>query len=87
MEDKLATQPHFWAAFQEFIDLHRMYNEKTKELDEELSSKTDFVASYVEHTRKRLHDRLSEKEIDEKVADLCMKECHSIMVIGWEDDK
>jgi len=87
MEDKLASQPYFWSEYQEFMDLHRFYNEKTVELEQELLKQPDMKPTYVEHMRKRLQDRVSEKEIDEKIADLCMKECTSIMIVGWEIDK
>lgn len=87
MEDKLATQPYFWAQFQEFTALHSRYNERTLELEEELDQRADLEKSYKEHLRARLRDRIPEKDIIEKVADLCMKECHSIMVVGWEEDK
>jgi len=87
MEDKLATQPYFWAEYQEFINLHRLYIDKTRELEEELTQRTDLQASYAEHLKKRLQERPSEVEIKEKIADLCMKECHSIMIVGWQENK
>ena len=88
MEDKLATQPYFWAQYQEFIDLHRDFNDKAKELETTLDNNSEVQPNYREHLKKRLEqDRMTDKEIDEKIADLCMKECHSIMIVGWEVDK
>jgi len=87
MEDKLASQAFFWAEYQQFMDLHRLHADKTKELEQELSQAPDLQQSYVDHLKKKLQERLSEEEIKEKIADLCMKECHSIMIVGWEDDK
>ncbi len=87
MEDKLATQPFFWAEYQSFIDMQKVYTEKTKELEEELRNQENMEMSHFEHLVKRLRDRMTDIEVQEKMADLCMKECHSIMIIGWEDDK
>ena len=87
MGDKLASQPYFWAEYQEFMDIYRYYNDKTVELEQELLKQPDLKPLYVEHMRKRLQDRVPEQEIDEKIADYCMKECNSIMIVGWENDK
>jgi len=87
MEDKLASEQYFWAQYQEWMDFNRDYNEKTRELEQELLKTPDLKPAYVEHMQKRLRDRIPEKEIDEKIAEFTMKECHAIMIVGWEIDK
>lgn len=87
MEDKLATQPYFWAQYQEFIASHNRFNQIALELEGEINQRDNLEKSYKEHLKARLSDRIPEQDINERVADLCMKECHSIMIVGWEEDK
>jgi len=87
MEDKLASEQYFWAAYQDWMDLNRDYNERARELEQELLKQPDMKPAYLEHMQKRLQERLSEKDIDEKIAEFTMKECHAIMIVGWEIDK
>jgi len=87
LEDKLPNKPYFWHKYQLFYDLQREYNAKLKEIEEELNTREGLQQSYVDHLRTKLQERFTYKEIDESIADLCLKECHSIMVVGWEEDK
>jgi len=83
----MAPRHYFWIRFQEFIQDHREFNIKAVELVQSLEKKEGVNKTYIETAKERVLDTLKPKEIRELMAELCLKECHSIMVVGWEIDK
>ncbi len=87
MGERLSNKPYLWSRYQIFMELNRDYNTRAKDLIAELETKTEISESYVKHVKGKLLDQYTEAQINENIADLCLKECHAIMIVGWEIDK
>jgi len=85
--DKISGLPELWARYQIFTEMHKIYNEKLAEIESIEIEPNSKYEGFVQQRDNILNERMTVKEIDEKVADLCLKECHSIMIVGWESDK
>jgi hypothetical protein len=87
MENYLANKSFFWSRYQIFVQLHDNYNTKLTTLFEESKNKEGVSKSFTDHLKSKMKETWTSKEMDEKIADLSMKECHTIMIVGWEIDK
>jgi hypothetical protein len=87
MENQLATKPHYWSKFQDFLELNYLYNEKLEAIKEEMKNKEGLSDSYAQHLKKKIDDSFTKEEINHLLAELALKECHTIMIVGWEIDK
>lgn len=84
----MAGTPEVWARYQIFTELHRIYNDKLEEVAKvDINEATVKYPGFEQQRENIMKERMTDKDIDEKLADLCLKECHSIMIVGWETDK
>ena len=87
MAQTIGEVSEMWHRYGDFFELHHEYAKKLQELSQ---VKVDPQSGNA-HIGKLVDDMIKEceipAEIREKVAELRMKECHSIMIVGWEENQ